>query len=334
MLAVGLNSEKARGYIQGYSEVTIACYNSPESVTLSGSEAGIDNVKAILTEASIFCRKLNTDGNAYHSVMMKPVGEGYQQLLEASLPSSSEDLPQSNIKMFSSVDSKAITSRTISIDYWRQNLESPVLFTQATQNLLAANSNINRFVEIGPHAALSGPIRDISAANGLNTSQLEYSATLKRGENGVDNVLRLAGELFLAGYSIDLGEVNEANGSDLAPSLLVDLPPYQWNYEDLHWDESRLSREFRFRKHPRHDLLGSREPSSSANAPSWRNILTLKNVPWLRDHKVRALFARFESELIVEDWGSNCLSRGRLRCPSHRSCCPNIIAAARHPIML
>ena len=334
MLAVGLGSEKARGYIEGHSDVTIACYNSPKSVTLSGGEVDIDNIKAILTDASIFCRKLNTAGNAYHSTMMEPVGEDYQQLLEASLPPTHENLPPSNVTMFSSVDTKAITSGTISIDYWRRNLESPVLFTQATQNLLAANSAINHVVEIGPHAALSGPFRDIRATNGLSTSHLEYSATLKRGENGVDNVLRLAGELFLAGYSIDLGEANKASGSDLEPSLLVNLPPYQWNYEDIHWNESRLSSNLRFRKHARHDLLGSREPSSSANAPSWRNLLALKNVPWLRDHKVRALFVRFESELTIKDWGSNRLSRSRLRCPSHRSCCPNVIAAIGHPIVL
>ena len=334
MLAVGLGSEKAREYIEGHSEVAIACYNSPESVTLSGSEAGIDNMKAILTEASIFCRKLNTAGNAYHSAMMKPVGEDYEQLLEASLTAMHGDLPPSNVTMYSSVDMKAISSGTVSIDYWRKNLESPVLFTQATQNLLAANSAINHIVEIGPHAALSGPIRDIRAANGLTASRLEYSATLKRGENGVDNMLRLAGELFLAGYSIDLGEVNKASGSDVAPSLLVDIPPYQWNYENLRWDESRLSSAFRFRKHARHDLLGSREPSSSANAPSWRNLLALKNVPWLRDHKVRALYIRFGSELTIEDWGSGRLSRSRLCCPSHRGCCPNVIAAAGHPIVL
>lgn len=299
MLAVGLGAGKARGYTEGHSDVTIACYNSPESVTLSGSEADIDSVKTIFTEASIFCRKLDTAGNAYYSVMMKPVGEDYQQLLDASLPAPREDLPQSKVTMFSSVDMKAITAGTVDNGYWRKNLESPVMFTQATQNLLAANPTVNHIVEIGPHAALSGLIRDIRAASGLNATQLEYSATLKRGENGVDNMLRLAGELFLAGYSIDLGEVNKACGSDLTPSLLVDLPPYQWNYEDLHWDESRLSREFRFRKHARHDLLGSREPSSSANAPSWRNLLALKNVPWLRGHKVRALFVRFEPELII-----------------------------------
>ena len=334
MLAVGLGAEKAREYIGGHSHVSIACYNSPESVTLSGSEADIDDIKIILTKASIFCRKLNTAGNAYHSFMMKPVGEEYQQLLEASLPAIEEALPQSDVKMYSSVTCNSVNRKNLGIDYWRKNLESPVMFSQATQSLLSSNININHIVEVGPHAALSGPIRDIRAANALDATRLDYSPTLKRGENGVDNLLQLAGALFLVGYSIDLGEVNKAAGREKTPSLLVDLPPYQWNYEDLHWAESRLSSDFRFRKHARHDLLGSREPSSSGHSPSWRNILSLKNVPWLRDHKVRALLIIVGTKLTYEDWGASRLSRSRLRCPGHRSCCPNLDGAVRRFNML
>ena len=334
MLAVGLGAEKAREYIEGHSHVSIACYNSPESVTLSGSEANIDDIKAVLTEASIFCRKLNTAGNAYHSFMMKPVGEEYQQLLDASLPAIQELLPQSDVKMYSSVTCNSTNRMDLEIDYWRKNLESPVMFSEAIQKLLSSNVNINHIVEVGPHAALSGPIRDIRTANGLDATRLGYSTTLKRGENGVDNLLQLAGALFLVGYNIDLGQVNKADGREKSPSLLVDLPPYQWNYEDLHWAESRLSSDFRFRKHARHDLLGSREPSSSGHAPSWRNKLSLKNVPWLRDHKVRALLTPVDTKLICEDWGASRLSRSRLRCPGHRSCCPSLDGRARRFITL
>jgi acyl transferase domain-containing protein len=334
MMAVGLGAEQARGYIEAHSDVSIACYNSPKSVTLSGSKTGIDVIEAILTKAGVFCRKLNTAGNAYHSFMMKPVGEDYQKLLEVSLPATQEDLPQSDVTMYSSVSNEPITRTTVSRDYWRQNLESPVMSSQAAHTLLTSNTSINHIVEIGPHAALSGPIRDISTASGLDATRLDYSATLKRGENGVDNLLQLAGDLFLVGYSIDLSEVNKASGRDDTPSLLVDLPPYQWNYEDLHWAESRLSSDFRFRKHARHDLLGSREPSSSGAAPSWRNILSLKNVPWLRDHKVGASFILIDPKLMRKDWEPSCLSCSRLRCPGNRSDCSSLDAAAGRSITL
>lgn len=68
---------------------------------------------------------------------------------------------------------------------------------------------------------------------------------------------------------------------------MPDLPTYQWNYEEnTLWTENRLSRELRFRKHARHDLLGSLVVASSKFNPTWRNRLSIKDVPWLADHRI------------------------------------------------
>ncbi|QLI74252.1 Highly reducing polyketide synthase gloL [Metarhizium brunneum] len=49
---------------------------------------------------------------------------------------------------------------------------------------------------------------------------------------------------------------------------------------------SRVSREWRFRKHPPHELLGNRIVETAANEPVWRNSLALEDVPWLAGHEV------------------------------------------------
>ncbi|KAI1125541.1 hypothetical protein F5Y10DRAFT_294516 [Nemania abortiva] len=64
------------------------------------------------------------------------------------------------------------------------------------------------------------------------------------------------------------------------------LPRYPWNHEETYWAESRLSKDWRFRKHKYHNLLGVRVPESTDLEPAWRNLLHIQNVPWMRDHRV------------------------------------------------
>lgn len=233
-------------------------------------------------------RKLNTGGNAYHSPFMKPVGPYYQSELERHMVQL-QDRPTAprftKSKMISSVTNKWLGPQETDNSYWRKNLELPVLFDQALQTLLD-DVPVDSIIEIGPHKALSGPIRQVLSVKGLHIEKVTYHFTLVREQDDVDNVVRLAGSLFVANYDISLEAVNGNNHSSQSSSSsvlqklpIVDLPPYQWHYEQDLWKESRWSREFRFRTHRRHDLLGSKEPGGLLNAPLWRNRLMLGEVP-------------------------------------------------------
>ena len=68
--------------------------------------------------------------------------------------------------------------------------------------------------------------------------------------------------------------------------VLTDLPSYSWHYEKSYWSETRVQKNWRFRKHLPHDLLGLRILEGSDVAPTWRNVLRTANVPWLNDHCV------------------------------------------------
>jgi len=99
--------------------------------------------------------------------------------------------------------------------------------------------------------------------------------------------------LFNRGYNVDLARVNAAEGRaenqyELCKTI-TDLPPYQWQYpKEITLFENRWTREWRLRMHPRHDILGSRIPGANKNEPTWRNLLCVNNVPWLKDHRVSA----------------------------------------------
>jgi acyl transferase domain-containing protein len=66
MAAVGLAAEKAKTYL--LDGVTVACDNSPQSVTLSGDQKPLAEVlqKIQADEPDIFCKPLNVSV-AYHS---------------------------------------------------------------------------------------------------------------------------------------------------------------------------------------------------------------------------------------------------------------------------
>ncbi|KAF1955974.1 polyketide synthase [Byssothecium circinans] len=297
MLAVGLGPEKAEAYISGLeSSVRIAAVNSPDSVTLSGDESAIKNVAAKLNEDKVFNRELKTGGNAYHSHHMFALGEPYNSTLSKgldyvkSLGQAEPSQLYPTLPWMSSVyPSKSTENLPVSPSYWRANLESPVRFSEALANMLNLPDPIDVLVEIGPHPALKGPIGQISRSV---DKSLPYFSALNRGTNGEISVLKLAGSLFSLNAEVDLTAVNAVDViSDSRLKLVhgttaTNLPPYQYAYGPVIYHESRFSKEFRGRNIVRHDLLGSKLPGNAKLRPQWRNILRLKDLPWLEDHKL------------------------------------------------
>lgn len=180
-----------------------------------------------------------------------------------------------NIKFYSSVTGQSCTD--LSPGYWVKNLLSPVLFSSAVSSLLSDEINSPVFVEIGPHSALAGPLREIVTNQGLNVN---YIHTLVRNTDSMSAVLSTAGQLWQAEVPINIGAVNPQG------TCLTDLPRYPWRHEGPYWHENRLSRQRRMRKFAHHELLGLRIAESSDQAPCWRCILRVEDIPWLREHTV------------------------------------------------
>jgi acyl transferase domain-containing protein len=296
MLAVGLGAEAVEPYlVESRGKVLVACHNSPAGVTLSGDAPAIVELEKKLSADNVFARQVKTGGKAYHSHHMEPVSMKYENLIRRARETSMQlDIPLSTTaKMVSSVTS-SVLSKVALLDevYFSKNLREPVRFNQAVQSIFTDPmfADVNTLIEIGPHSAMAGPIRQIKTALGL--SQLEYLPSLLRGQDAVSQMLKLAGELFSRDYPLDIAtitaeEKSSTNGKiDFKHGhLIVDLPPYQWAKKE-YWAEARHSDELRHSKYPRHDLLGSMLPGGSLSEPTWRNVLRIRDVPWLVDHSL------------------------------------------------
>ncbi|KAK3329248.1 hypothetical protein B0H66DRAFT_634456 [Apodospora peruviana] len=268
--------------------VNIACVNSPTNVTLSGPDEIIDSLKRHLDQQGTFAHKLNTGGVAYHSPAMREVAAEYLELmgnLETDLAR------MKDISMVSSVTGKIVTPKVLATaQYWVDNLVSPVRFSDALQRLTSTTSGqaiplplginaITDLVEIGPHAALRRPVRDIVSAS------LRYHAVLERTKSPVQTTLEFLGTLFCHGYPVSILTANQQTAQDRI-SYLIDCPPYPFDHGRRYWSESRISKDFRLRAHTPGYLLGRRAHDWNELQPRWRNWLSVEAMPWLADHVI------------------------------------------------
>ncbi|KAL7803491.1 beta-ketoacyl synthase domain-containing protein [Trichoderma aethiopicum] len=280
MLAVGLGAKGISEFLEGHKgSVSIACYNSPNSLTLSGKKPALEDIASKVKAAGHFARMLLVD-MAYHSQFMDITGEEYQRLLETD----DEFLPlaksASSVKMFSSVTG-VVKDNPADSPYWLANMSSPVRFDKALGEMIDKESP-TLLVEIGPSGALAGPVAQILKAL-PNGKDVTYCSSWARGSNACKSLFDVAGRIFATGGSIDLSLVNDYKDT---VRTIIDLPNYSWNHSVKYWHESAASKDWRFRKFPVHDLLGSKILGTPWTSPVWRHTLNVANVPWILDHKM------------------------------------------------
>ncbi|KAK3324427.1 putative polyketide synthase [Cercophora scortea] len=317
MIAVGLAANQAQPYLDrvtgvlGECRLTVACINSPASITVSGEEAHVDYLKGLLDADKVFCRKLRV-GVAYHSFQMQEMADQYLKKM-ACLDSDRSHAPTMKCRterpprrpaMVSSVTGTWISSEAMSKpEYWVRNLVSPVLFADALAAMTRPQAgtgfkkldgshstrvSVNTLLEVGPHSALQAPIREILRDINMD-STIAYVPLLSRGASAVESLLGAMGRLHCMGHTLALNRVNGGQSQDQEgdiPVTLTTLPPYAFNHSKSYWFESRASRGYRLRKHPAHPHLGAPEADFNPLEAKWRKIIRTGEMPWVEDHKI------------------------------------------------
>ncbi|KAL4872107.1 hypothetical protein BDV12DRAFT_183346 [Aspergillus spectabilis] len=246
MLAVGLGLEEVQPYIKGRERSVTVAAINPPGSVTLSGDT--DGVEAVSQELG--------KQNVFNRLLWTG-GNAYHshhmlplgEKYQARL--SHQGLRYLSTLWESSVVPGADTSvMEINASYWRANLESPVRFSET----------------IGPHPAVKGPTGQILA--NLDRS-VPYIASLERKDDGRTCMLHLAGTLFGHNAPIDLAAVNSA--AQIKGTCL---------------SLSRLSKEIRSRRIPHHDLIGSKLPGATKLRPQWRNVLRIKDLSWLGDHRL------------------------------------------------
>lgn len=273
----------------GNGRLTIACVNSPESVTVSGDAAAIKELERMMDlESGVPTRRLQVD-TAYHSHHMEEVADDYLKSLDAMQQVME---PKSDVTFYSSVTG-AIKSSDFGAPYWTDNLVSQVRFSAALQAIAAdvvkeTTNNpdaANVFLEIGPHSALQGPIRQTLSR--VPNFKYTYCPSLVRKKDAGRSILASTGKLWELGFTVDFRSILRMQGTHVSSlRCLNDLPAYPWDHSRKYWRESRLSKNHRLRQYPYHDLLGLLDVMSPLKEPRWRYHLSVDRLPWLNHHVV------------------------------------------------
>ncbi|KAB2571677.1 Reducing polyketide synthase PKS2 [Lasiodiplodia theobromae] len=314
MLAAGIGAEEARPLLKTLKSaggVVVACENSPNSITASGDVEAVEELAAKIEEMQQFNRKLRVDV-AYHSPHMGLVADEYRAAIQDVKP-----LPEQQSAVFySSLHGKKVEGDSLDASYWVDNLTKPVLFSTSLREL-CIGSTPDILVEVGPHSALEGPVKQILKALGKQASKTSYLPSLVRNKNAVTTCLELAGKLFTKGHTaLSFEQINAPKDEVKTPVFLAEMPPYPWSHgqNTRYWSESRISRNHRIKRFPRHDLLGRlADYSNNELEPTWKNVVSTDDLPWLRDHRMQELttfpFAGFVC-MAVEAAAQRAVMRG------------------------
>ena len=133
--------------------VSVANYNCPGQIVITGEKAAVDAAAAACSEAGAKrCVPLKVSG-PFHSAMLKGAGEKLADALE------SVEIHDIKVPYITNVTADYVKSPADVKDYLTQPFSSSVRWQQTIERLIADGAD--EFVEIGPGKTLAGFMRRI-----------------------------------------------------------------------------------------------------------------------------------------------------------------------------
>ena len=267
MAAVGLSAEQAAHELAAFAgSLELAAVNSPQDVTVAGSEESLKRLADVLADRQVFFRRLDLN-YAFHSHRMDGIEEPLRTRLAGLSPG------EALMPFASTVTGRLAAGTDLTAGYWWRNVREPVRFLDAARAL--AEQGCDAFVEIGPHPVLAHYLR--RSAKSRSSETIAVVPTMARDEDGADAVDAAAAHLMAAGATVDW------DAWFPVPARPTGLPAYPWQRE-RHWNGSpEWCRDGCGEGPAAHSLLGR---STSHPDPLWHTDLDPGALSWLADHRV------------------------------------------------
>ncbi|KAK6634166.1 hypothetical protein RUM44_004774 [Polyplax serrata] len=224
MAAVGMTWEEAKARCP--SDISPACHNSEDSVTVSGPVDSVNKFAKALSDEGVFARVVPSAGVAFHSKYIEEAGPKLKASLTKLIPNPKKRSPK---WISSSVPEKlwdTPVAQYSSCDYHVNNLLSPVLFRDGMKHI-PENAIV---IEVAPHCLLQAVLK----------RALPPSCTpvglMKRGH--ADNLSFLfssIGKLYNAGLQPDLSVLYPpvsfpvSKGTPMAASMIEWDHSMEWS---------------------------------------------------------------------------------------------------------
>ena len=150
---LGMDADQIDAVIEPIANVTVANYNCPGQIVITGGTAGIEQVSKTLKEAGAKrVVSLNVSG-PFHSPMLRSAGEKLGKELSAV------QLGELKIPYVTNVTAEYVTDSSEIRELLTRQVYSPVRWEQSIRKMIA--QDVDTFVEIGPGRTLTGFLRKI-----------------------------------------------------------------------------------------------------------------------------------------------------------------------------
>ncbi|MDI5969359.1 SDR family NAD(P)-dependent oxidoreductase [Streptomyces sp. SL13] len=250
------------------ADVSVAAVNTDDSVVVSGSRAGVDQVVAAAGERGRRVSRLRVS-HAFHSALLDPMLDAFTRVLE------SVRFTEPRIPVVSAMTGRVATAEQLcSPQYWARQVREPVRFADGVRWL--AEQGVTAMVELGPDGVLSA-LAQRSCAPGTVVTPV-----LRREHGDTSTLLSAIGQLYARGVAVDWTTAFAGRGG-----TRISLPTYAFQrqrfWPDAAGGRTEVSAGLRSADHP---LLGAVLSLPQFDGVVFTSRLSLRTHPWLADHAV------------------------------------------------
>lgn len=151
---MGMTGEEIEAVTDGMEGVSVANYNCPGQIVITGETKAVEAAAEKLKEAGAKRAVMLNVSGPFHSPMLKKAGEELAQVLE------SVELSPLNVPYVTNVTAQQVTDISQTKELLAEQVSSSVRWQQSMENLIA--DGVDTFIEIGPGRTLAGFMRKIS----------------------------------------------------------------------------------------------------------------------------------------------------------------------------
>lgn len=219
MLSVRENADRIKAMLP--ADLSVAAINSPQLCVVAGTNEAVEAFQEVLDTQSILHKKLFTS-HAFHSAMMDPILEEFEQLVRKI------KLEKPRKPIISTVTGTFITDAEATDPlYWTEHLRKTVRFSSALETISTLDFPV--LLEAGP-----GNTCSTLAWQQLEKGKFTAIASLEKKEisGGRNAILNALGKLWLAGLQPDWAACFQHNSG-----RRIDLPTYSYQ-KKTYWAQA------------------------------------------------------------------------------------------------
>ncbi len=256
------------------NDVSVAGINGPDNTVISGKTETVEKIIEIAKYKNIKTVKIKTS-HAFHSALMEPILEEFKNSIQ------NIEFKQPVIPLVSNITGKFIRENEIQdAEYWTKHIRNAVNYYDGIKTL--AEFDIRNFIEVGPHPSLLSMAR--AAMPGLEALWLP---SLKKDTDDWKVILDSLAVLYVNGYTINWKGYDSVYNRNK-----LNLPTYAFQ-KARYWVDLPGQRERSKSKSISdsgdkiiNSLIHKKVDSPVIKQHVYESVISLINIPWLKDHKV------------------------------------------------